>query len=78
MRTAMKAPVVMVVMEASLPLDVAEAADEAALPVPEAAELLALLVAEATLDEAPEVARSASAVAFRVPHCWFVRQAAWA
>lgn len=72
--TAMRAPVVTVVMLASLPLEVADAADDEALPVDEPR----ALVAEAVVDDAEPVAASASAVAFRVPHCSFCLHVAWA
>ena len=63
MRRAAKAPLVYVVIEAPASLAVAEAAEEAALPVAE------LAVSEAVVGAAELVAAIASAVALRVPHC---------
>lgn len=86
-KTAAKAPVVRVVMEASLAL-VAEAAaeepeDEAVAEAePEDALLLEAELApdELALDELPDEPDFAttSAVAFRVPHFMFVVQVPWA
>lgn len=53
-------------IEASLPLAVAEAADEVALPE---AELDWLPLEEAVAADEAELAATSSAVAFRLPHC---------
>lgn len=79
-RRAVNAPVASCWLEptAALPVEEEEAAELAAVAEPEADEDAELEVSAADELSAAEVAARASAVALRVPHCWFSSHTDWA